>query len=62
MERIKKGKLAEAMQILVPQRRCHHDDFILSDPLPLSFELMDYIAKFLRSGGSVNPVTGGMVR
>jgi hypothetical protein len=24
--------------------------------------LMDYVAKFLRSGGSVNPVTGGMVR
>jgi len=62
MEHIKRGRLAEAIAILVPQRKCYHDDFILSDPLPFSFELTDYVAKFLRSGGSVNPVTGGMVR
>jgi predicted ATP-grasp superfamily ATP-dependent carboligase/GNAT superfamily N-acetyltransferase len=62
MELVKRGRLAEAMQILVPKRKCYHDDFVLSDPLPFPFELMDYVAKFLRSGGSVNPVTGGMVR
>jgi predicted ATP-grasp superfamily ATP-dependent carboligase len=62
MELVKQGMLAEAMQIMVPQRRCYHDDFVLSDPLPFAFELIDYVAKFLKSGGSVNPVTGGMVR
>jgi predicted ATP-grasp superfamily ATP-dependent carboligase len=62
IELVKHGKLAEAMRILVPQRRCYHDDFVLSDPLPFAFELTDYVAKFLKSGRSVNPVTGGMVR
>jgi predicted ATP-grasp superfamily ATP-dependent carboligase/ribosomal protein S18 acetylase RimI-like enzyme len=62
MELTKRGMLAEAMQILLPRRRCYHDDFVLSDPLPFPFELTDYVAKFLKSGGSVNPVTGGMVR
>jgi len=62
LERVERGMPAEAVQILAPQLRCYHDDFVLSDPLPLAFELMDYVAKFLKSGGSVNPVTGGMVR
>ncbi len=62
MELVKRGKLAEAMRILAPQRKCYHDDFVLLDPLPFPFELTDYVAKFLKSGGSVNPVTGGMVR
>lgn len=62
MELVKRGRPAEAMRIFVPQRKCYHDDFVLTDPLPFPFELTDYVAKFLRSGGSVNPVTGGMVR
>jgi predicted ATP-grasp superfamily ATP-dependent carboligase/GNAT superfamily N-acetyltransferase len=62
MELVKRGRILEAMQIFIPQRRCYHDDFVLSDPVPFAFELTDYVAKFLRSGGSVNPVTGGMVR
>ncbi|MFH1370591.1 MAG: GNAT family N-acetyltransferase [Planctomycetota bacterium] len=62
MELVKRGKLAEAIAILAPGRKCYHDDFVLSDPLPFAFELTDYVAKFLRSGGSVNPVTSGMVR
>jgi predicted ATP-grasp superfamily ATP-dependent carboligase/ribosomal protein S18 acetylase RimI-like enzyme len=62
MELVKRGRPADSMKILVPQLKCFHDDFVLTDPLPFSFELMDYVAKFLRSGGSVNPVTGGMVR
>jgi predicted ATP-grasp superfamily ATP-dependent carboligase/ribosomal protein S18 acetylase RimI-like enzyme len=62
MELAKRGMLVEAMRILTPHRRCYHDDFVISDPIPFPFELADYVAKFLKSGGSVNPVTWGMVR
>ncbi len=50
------------MRVLVPRRKCFHDDFVLSDPLPFIFEITDYAAKYIKSGGSVDPVTGGMVR
>jgi hypothetical protein len=62
LERLKRGMFAEALQILVPQRKCYHDDFVLTDPLPFIFEVADYAVKFVKGGGSVNPVTSGMVR
>jgi hypothetical protein len=30
--------------------------------MPLIFEIADYATKFIKAGGTVNPVTEGMVR
>lgn len=62
VELVKRGMFTEALRILVPQSKCYHDDFVLKDPLPFMFEGLDYTIKFLRSGGSTNPVIEGMVR
>ncbi|MGA2677716.1 MAG: ATP-grasp domain-containing protein [Sedimentisphaerales bacterium] len=59
---VRRGLFAEAMRVLVPQRKCFHDDFVLSDPLPFIFEITDYAAKYIKSGGSTNPVSEGMIR
>jgi len=61
-DRLKKGRFSEAVKILLPQWGCYHDDFVLADPLPLLFEISDYAMKFIKSGGSLNPVQGNMVR
>jgi len=61
-ELIQRGMFKEASRILVPQFGCYHDDFVLTDPLPFAFEAIDYMSKFFKSGGSVNPVIRGMVR
>ena len=55
-------KLAAALKVLRPSRRCYHDDFELGDPVPLVFEGADYLAKMIRRGGSFNPVTQGQIR
>ncbi|MBN2019138.1 MAG: ATP-grasp domain-containing protein [Sedimentisphaerales bacterium] len=62
IELVKRRMFKEAAGVLVPQRNCYHDDFVLTDPLPFMFEIFDYALKFLRSGGSTNPVVEGMVR
>ena len=59
---LKRRQLTEALKILLPERNCRHDDFILSDPLPFIFEVADYASKFIKSGGTTNPVTDGMIR
>jgi len=61
-ELVKRARFAEAAQLIVPQRNCYHDDFTLRDPLPLLFEICDYFSKFIKSGGSINPVIGDMIR
>jgi predicted ATP-grasp superfamily ATP-dependent carboligase len=61
-ELIKGGGFLEALKLIIPQKKCYHDDFTLRDPFPLLFEVCDYFTKFIKSGGSVNPVTGNMIR
>jgi predicted ATP-grasp superfamily ATP-dependent carboligase len=61
-ELVKGGRFLEALKLMVPQRNCYHDDFTLRDPLPLSLEICDYFTKFIKAGGSVNPVTENMIR
>ncbi|MBK1636530.1 carboxylate--amine ligase [Rhodovulum adriaticum] len=56
------GKFREAAKILVPRPGCRHDDFSLTDPLPLMAEGLDYFMKFARARGSTRPMTEGMVR
>ena len=62
LDSLKQKKLLESLRFIVPRWRCNHDDFCLTDPLPFIFESLDYLKKFIRSGGSTNPVTKGMIR
>jgi len=62
LNRIKEKKWKEILKVFVPERHCYHDDFSLNDPLPFAFEALDYMRKFIKSGGSTNPVTEGMIR
>lgn len=62
LERIKRMKIKEALEILLPQKNCYHDDFNFRDPVPLLFEGLDYFVKFVKAGGSVNPVTENVIR
>ncbi len=59
---IRRGKLLDALKILVPVRNCYHDDFNIRDPIPFIFECMDYAVKFVKAGFSANPVTEGQIR
>jgi hypothetical protein len=34
----------------------------LADPLPLLFESLDYLVRFVKWRGSISPVVEGMVR
>ena len=56
------GKFLEVVKIFKPHSKCYHDDFSIKDPLPFVFEILDYLAKFVKSGFSTNPVTKNMVR
>lgn len=56
------GKAREALSILRPVPGCRHDDFSLSDPIPLFGEAIDYFWKFARARGSTRPDVDGMVR
>jgi len=58
---LKRAKFIDAIKIM-KYEKCHHDDFSLKDPLPFMFEIMDYLAKFVKAGFSTNPVTGNMIR
>lgn len=62
LERIKHKRIKEALEILSFQKNCYHDDFNLRDPMPLLFEGLDYFVKFIKAGGSMNPVTENMIR
>jgi predicted ATP-grasp superfamily ATP-dependent carboligase len=62
VEHVLSGKAGEALSILRPVPGCRHDDFSLSDPLPLLGEAADYFWKFARAWGSTRPDTEGMVR
>lgn len=59
--RLKERRWKQVLEILKPQWGCYHDDFCLTDPLPFVFEAFDYLTKFVKGGGSTNPVTEGMV-
>jgi len=61
-ELVKRARFAEAAGLIAPQLNCYHDDFNISDPFPLMFEICDYFTKFVKSGGSINPVIGNMIR
>ncbi|MCK5000601.1 MAG: ATP-grasp domain-containing protein [Anaerohalosphaera sp.] len=60
--RLKRAKFREALQIFVPQRNCYLDDFNIKDPAPFFFEGLDYLSKFIKARGSLNPVTKNMIR
>jgi predicted ATP-grasp superfamily ATP-dependent carboligase/ribosomal protein S18 acetylase RimI-like enzyme len=59
---IKRARFLEALRLIIPEKKCYHDDFIVRDPLPLLLEIVDYFAKFVKAGGSMNPVVGNMIR
>jgi predicted ATP-grasp superfamily ATP-dependent carboligase len=59
---IKRARFREALRLIIPKKKCYHDDFIVQDPLPLLLEIVDYFAKFIKAGGSMNPVVGNMIR
>jgi predicted ATP-grasp superfamily ATP-dependent carboligase len=61
-EFLRHGKILEAAKIFKPYSKCYHDDFHYTDPLPFAFEILDYLAKYVKSGFSTNPVTKNMVR
>jgi len=62
LELIRRRKFEKALEVLLPEKQCYHDDFNWRDPLPLIFEGLDYCTKFVRSRGSLNPTTRGMIR
>ena len=61
-ELVRHGRFLEAVKIFRPYSKCYHDDFSIKDPLPFVFEILDYLAKFVKSGFSTNPVVGNMIR
>jgi predicted ATP-grasp superfamily ATP-dependent carboligase/ribosomal protein S18 acetylase RimI-like enzyme len=61
-ELIKRGRLFDSLRIFKPQWGCFHDDFHFTDPLPVVFEVIDYLTKFVKAGFSTNPVVGNMIR
>ncbi len=61
LRRLRVGGALGALGSLLTKRASGHDDFDLSDPLPLLGEGFDYLQRFLRSG-STNPVGEGMIR
>ncbi len=62
VDRLKRGDIKEMLKIMARHKNCHHDDFLFRDPLPLMFEIFDYFVKFIKAGGSTNPVTENMIR
>lgn len=62
IELLKEGKFKDAFKIFRPYRSCYHDDFNIKDPFVLFFEAADYFVKLIKRGGSLNPVTEGMIR
>ncbi|MDA3875408.1 MAG: ATP-grasp domain-containing protein [Kiritimatiellae bacterium] len=62
LDSLRNGKLREVVDVLTPQWKCGHDDWVWNDPLPFVFQFMDYAAKFLKAGGNMNPIGEGMIR
>lgn len=62
LNRLRHGRMSEAMGIFKWYLGCRHDDFQISDPLPFFFQYLDYAGKFIRGGGNMNPAAGSMVR
>jgi len=62
LDGLRRGRFREAVQVLKPSHGCRHDDWDWRDPAPFFFQWLDYGAKFVRAGGSMNPVGEGMVR
>jgi predicted ATP-grasp superfamily ATP-dependent carboligase len=62
LECLKQARFSEALEILRPLPGCVHDDWRLTDPLPFFFQFVDYFCKFIKAGGSTNPITKNMVR
>jgi predicted ATP-grasp superfamily ATP-dependent carboligase len=62
IEAMRVGKFSKAVEIIKPVRHCYHDDFSLADPMPLLFESLDYLVRFVKWRGSISPVVEGMVR
>ena len=62
IEALRVGRLSKVIEILRPQWHCYHDDFSLADPMPLLFESLDYLVRFVKWRGSISPVAEGMVR
>lgn len=59
---LRQGRLRETAGILKWVPNCCYDDFSVKDPLPFLFEWVDYLSKFIRAGGSINPVGKNMIR
>lgn len=62
IEHLLEGNFRDGFKILLPSPFCRHDDFVWYDPLPFFGQCLDYLSKFVRSRGSVRPITKGMVR
>lgn len=62
LNRLRHGRMSEAMGIFKWYLGCRHDDFQISDPLPFFFQYLDYAGKFIRAGGNMNPAAGSMIR
>lgn len=60
--RLRSGLWREAAQILRRHSDCYHDDFTWTDPFPFFAQNLDYLVKYIRAGGRMNPVTKNMVR
>ena len=61
VEQLGGGNFGEITSILKPKIGCRHDDFVLRDPLPFFAQFIDYFQKFIRSRGSLRPVSKEMV-
>ena len=62
IEHVLDGEVRGALSILRPVSGVSHDDFSVSDPLPLLGEAVDYLYKFVRSRGSRLPEMAGAIR
>jgi predicted ATP-grasp superfamily ATP-dependent carboligase/ribosomal protein S18 acetylase RimI-like enzyme len=60
--RLRNGLWGEAAQILRWHSGCYHDDFTWTDPFPFFAQNLDYLVKYIKAGGRMNPVTKNMVR
>ncbi len=62
LDSLRKGRFREVRDVLTPQWKCGHDDWVWHDPFPFVFQFLDYAMKFAKAGGNMNPVGEGMIR
>lgn len=57
-----KGRFKELRAAALSPWWCGCDDLVWNDPLPFIFQCTDYLWKFVKARGNINPITEGMIQ